>query len=165
MLIEKTASPLGEIILCAHKAALTGLWFTGQKYEMRGAELSLEEERGDREVLTAARHWLDDYFSGKVPTLDFPLDPQGTPFQKRVWKELLSIPYRHTVSYGELAERMGCKSARAVGSAVGKNPISLIIPCHRVLGASGRLTGYAGGLERKAGLLRLEQDNSGLCDY
>lgn len=164
MLIEKTASPLGEIILCAHNGALRGLWFTGQKYEMRGIDLSFEEKSSDAAVLDKARCWLNDYFSGSEPRLDFPLDPQGTAFQKMVWLELLSIPYRHTVSYGELAERMGCKSARAVGSAVGKNPISLIIPCHRVLGAKGSLTGYAGGVERKAFLLRLEQDSSGPCD-
>lgn len=164
MLMEKTASPLGEIILCAHGGALCGLWFAGQKYERRGVDASLGESAGDRAVLKKARRWLEGYFSGRAPAVDFALDPQGTAFQKRVWQELLSIPYRHTVSYGELAERIGCKSARAVGAAVGKNPISLIIPCHRVLGAAGRLTGYAGGVERKAFLLRLERDSSGPSD-
>ena len=165
MLIDSYPSPLGEIILCAHEGALRGLWFAGQKYERRGADMSLPERPGDAAALKKAARWLDAYFAGNEPVLAFPLDPQGTDFQKTVWMELLSIPYRHTLSYGELAQRLGCKSARAVGSAVGKNPISLIIPCHRVLGAGGRLTGYAGGVERKAFLLRLEQDNSGMCEY
>ena len=162
MLIESYSSPAGEIILCAHEGALRGLWFRGQKYEMRGVDSGLPETVGEAAVLDKARRWLNLYFAGGEPTLDFPLDPQGTAFQKLVWMELLSIPYRHTVSYGELAERIGCKSARAVGSAIGKNPISLIIPCHRVLGADGRLTGYAGGVERKIYLLDLEQ---GKCEY
>ena len=164
MLIEKSSSPLGEVILCAHGGALRGLWFAGQKYESRGADLSLGESKGDKAVLDKARRWMDEYFSGNEPIVDFPLDPPGTAFQKTVWMELLSIPYRHTISYGELAERIGCKSARAVGSAVGKNPISLIIPCHRVLGAAGSLTGYAGGVERKKYLLEMEQYTSGLHD-
>lgn len=165
MRIETFTSPLGEMILCAHGGALRGLWFAGQKYEQRGADVSLPETAGDAATLEKARRWLDAYFAGNEAAPDFPLDPQGTPFQKKVWMELLSIPYRHTLSYGELAKRLDCKSARAVGSAVGKNPISLIIPCHRVLGAGGRLTGYAGGVERKAFLLKLEQDNSGIYDY
>lgn len=164
MLVETYTSPLGEIILCSHHGALRGLWFAGQKYELRGADMSLPQTAGDSAALEKVRLWLDEYFAGNEPSADFPLDPQGTPFQKKVWMELLSIPYRHTLSYSELAKRLGCKSARAVGSAVGKNPISLIIPCHRVLGANGRLTGYAGGVERKAFLLRLEQDNSGIPD-
>lgn len=164
MLVEKITSPPGEIILCAHGGALRGLWFAGQKYEGRGAQLGLGESEGDKAVLERARKWIDAYFSGNEPTIDFLLDPQGTAFQKTVWMELLSVPYGETISYGKLAERIGCKSARAVGSAVGKNPISLIIPCHRVLGAAGSLTGYAGGVERKAFLLRLEQDSSGRCD-
>lgn len=164
MLFETYASPLGEIILCAHAGALRGLWFTGQKYEKRGVDMSLPETAGDAATLKKTARWLDAYFSGAETTPDFPLDPQGTAFQKSVWMELLTIPYRHTISYGELAQRLDCKSARAVGSAVGKNPISIVIPCHRVLGAGGRLTGYAGGLERKSFLLRLEQDKSGLCD-
>ena len=108
-------------------------------------------------VLLAARCWLDAYFAGERPGVaDVPLAPRGTAFQRRVWDALLAIPYGETRTYGELAVALG-SSARAVGSAVGKNPISVIVPCHRVLGAGGSLTGYAGGLERKRALLALER--------
>ena len=100
--------------------------------------------------------WLEEYFRGKEPTIKVKLAPEGTPFQKRVWEELLTIPYGETLSYGELAKRLG-SSPRAVGSAVGRNPISLMIPCHRVLGSDGSLTGYAGGIERKKFLLEQEK--------
>ena len=150
-------SPLGEILLAAGEDALTGLWFVGQKYEGRGLPTDCERtELGTDVVLQSAARWLDDYFSGKAPEPHFELDPPGTAFQRRVWDELRNIPYGETVSYGDIAARLGCRSARAVGSAVGKNPISLIIPCHRVLGADGSLTGYAGGTERKRKLLELE---------
>lgn len=156
MLIEKYISPLGEIILCAHDGALRGLWFSGQKYELRNVDKGLEETAGDREVVERAGAWLDDYFSGKAPSLNIPLAPQGTDFQKRVWTALLSIPHGKTASYGDVAKLIACKSARAVGTAVGKNPISLIIPCHRVIGSDGSLTGYAGGTQRKKALLEME---------
>ena len=107
-------------------------------------------------ALSAALCWLEEYFRGKEPTIKVKLAPEGTPFQKRVWEELLTIPYGETLSYGELARRLG-SSPRAVGSAVGRNPISLLIPCHRVLGSDGSLTGYAGGIERKKFLLEQEK--------
>ena len=102
------------------------------------------------------RRWLDIYFSGHEPDFMPPLSLTGTAFQQRVWKELLTIPYGQTVTYGELARRLGCRSAQAVGGAVGRNPISIIVPCHRVIGANGNLTGYAGGLDKKRALLTLE---------
>ena len=149
-------SPLGRILLCAHEGALIGLWFEGQKYERAGCKGLAGEAETDKAVLRSAREWLDAYFAGERPRFAGILAPRGTAFQQRVWGELQKIPYGETISYGALAERLLCGSARAVGAAVGRNPISLLIPCHRVLGADGKLTGYAGGLERKARLLKLE---------
>lgn len=149
-------SPLGGITLASDGKALTGLFFVGQKYF--GSAL------GPRTILSAelpvfddAHRWLNIYFSGHEPDFMLPLSLKGTPFQQRVWKELLTIPYGQTVTYGELAHRLGCRSAQAVGGAVGRNPISIIVPCHRVVGSDGSLTGYAGGLDRKRALLQLEQ--------
>ena len=152
------SSPLGEIILSAEDGALSGLWFRGQQYECAGTDIEPEKLGfgSDSPVLRDACKWLDAYFSGEKPEIDIRLAAKGTPFRQRVWAELMKIGYGHTVSYGELAHMIGCRSARAVGAAVGKNPISIIIPCHRVLGADGSLTGYAGGIERKKSLLRLE---------
>ncbi len=148
------ASPLGMLIVAAEGDALTALVIEGQKYEER----HLAGEGLDRKtpVLCKAKNWLDCYFAGEQPdSADLALAPKGTIFQQRVWRELLKIPYGRTESYGSLAARLG-SSARAVGSAVGRNPISVIIPCHRVVGADGGLCGYAGGLENKKRLLRLE---------
>ena len=100
--------------------------------------------------------WLSLYFEGKIPDFLPPLNPKGTEFQKQVWEALLQIPYGETNTYGALAKKLGCKSAQAVGGAVGRNPISVLIPCHRVVGAGGKLTGYAGGVEKKEFLLQLE---------
>lgn len=113
----------------------------------------------DAPVLIAVRQWLDQYFAGKVPETDIPLRPQGTAFQQRVWNTLLQIPYGKMVTYGQIAAQLGNPrmSAQAVGQAVGKNPIAILIPCHRVLGAGRKLTGYAGGLDKKRYLLDLEQ--------
>ena len=150
-------SPLGEILLAAEGGALCGLWFVGQKYE--GAGLPDETAPGPVSAdpaLEKAAEWLKRYFAGENPEIDFPLEPKGTAFQRRVWEGLRQIPYGGTSSYGLLAEKLGCRSARAVGAAVGRNPISILIPCHRVLGSDGKLTGYAGGLERKQALLKLE---------
>ena len=154
-------SPLGKMLLAADDDGLTGAWFYGQRYFARGLEGAEKNERRgvpfDSPVLLAARRWLDAYFAGERPdAADVPLAPRGTAFQLRVWDALLSIPYGETRTYGELAAELG-SSSRAVGSAVGRNPISVIIPCHRVLGADGSLTGYAGGLDRKRALLELEQ--------
>ena len=150
-------SPLGEILLAAEDGALCGLWFMGQKYE--GAGLPADAERvgaAEEEILSRAADWLKRFFAGENPEIDFPLAPRGTAFQKRVWRALTEIPYGGTSSYGKLGAKLGCRSARAVGAAVGRNPISILIPCHRVLGANGGLTGYAGGLARKRALLTLE---------
>ena len=152
-------SPLGEILLAADERGLTGLWFEGQKYFAAGLAEAVE---GETELIKAARRWLDTYFSGREPDFTPPLHMPGTPFRERVWAALLEIPYGETVTYGELAARLG-SSPRAVGAAVGRNPVSLIVPCHRVLGADGSLTGYAGGVERKEYLLKLEGCKSLKC--
>ncbi len=146
-------SPLGNILLAADENGLTGLWFDGQKYFARGLdETRLEEESP---VLAETRRWLELYFSGRRPDFTPPLQPRGTRFQTGVWALLREIPYGETTTYGALAKRLST-SARAVGAAVGRNPISILIPCHRVVGADGSLTGYAGGLERKTALLKIE---------
>ncbi|MBQ9044411.1 MAG: methylated-DNA--[Oscillospiraceae bacterium] len=146
-------SPLGTLTIAAEGEALTALVIEGQKY----AERHLAGAGREREtpVLRAARAWLDRYFSGDAPAAALPLAPKGTEFQRRVWQALRAIPYGRTTTYGALAVQLG-SSARAVGGAVGRNPLSILIPCHRVLGADGSLTGYAGGPENKAKLLRLE---------
>ena len=151
-LLTNYASPLGEIVLAADGDALIGLWFSGQAHF--GASLQNAQD-GDCAVLREAKVWLDDYFAGKTPETRPKLRPRGTAFQKRVWAELQRIPRGETTTYGELAAKLG-SHARAVGGAVGRNPISIMIPCHRVVGADGSLTGYAGGTERKAALLELE---------
>lgn len=159
--ISHYESPFGPMLAAADEEALTGLWFEGQKYFGAG----LAEERIEREtpVLAAARRWLDVYFSGKEPDFTVPLRPAGTPFRREVWDCLQDIPYGAVVSYGDLADWMARKtgyfgyiSPRAVGGAVGHNPIALFIPCHRVIGADGSLTGYAAGTAVKEKLLRLE---------
>jgi len=152
--IHPYASPLGGITLASDGEALTGLWFDGQKHFARGLEEKRETK--DLPVFREAARWLDAYFAGLAPDFTPPLALHGTPFQERVWAALMEIPRGQTATYGELAARLS-SSARAVGGAVGKNPVSLIVPCHRVLGADGSLTGYAGGVERKRRLLELEQ--------
>lgn len=154
-------SPLGRMLLAADQEGLTGAWFEGQKYFAR----SLDREHEERKlpVFDQAVQWLEVYFSGRSPEFAVALHPRGTAFQKEVWKILLEIPYGETRTYGEIAAetaaRMGRShmSAQAVGGAVGHNPISIFIPCHRAVGAGGRLTGYAGGLDKKEKLLRLEK--------
>ncbi len=155
------SSPLGPLLLASDGESLTGLWLDGQKYFAAG----LGEEASEvpsLPVLKSAAKWLDAYFAGERPNpRALPLAPKGSEFQKLVWSLLAEIPYGETTTYGALAakaeKRLGRRtSARAVGAAVGHNPISIIIPCHRVLGASGSLTGYAGGLDKKEWLLRHE---------
>jgi methylated-DNA-[protein]-cysteine S-methyltransferase len=148
-------SPLGGIMMASDGKTLIGLWFEGQKYYAEG--LSPEHAEKPLPVFEACERWLELYFNGQAPDFTPALAPRGTAFQKRVWDILLTIPYGQTLSYGDIAEKLGGTSARAVGSAVGRNPISLVIPCHRVLGADGSLTGYAGGIDRKRRLLELEQ--------
>lgn len=149
------ATPLGEVILegDAELGALTGLWFAGQRH-MPARPLV---EGGDLPVLDAARAWLDAYLSGGEPPEVPPLALEGTPFQRAVWSELRGVPRGKTITYGDLATRLG-SSPRAVGSAVARNPLSLVVPCHRVVGAGGSLTGYAGGVWRKRALLALERE-------
>lgn len=151
-------SPLGKLTLAEENGALTGLWIEGQKYFPELGDVRWEQTP----VLTLAGDWLDRYFAGERPQSGLlPLNPRGTAFQRQVWKRLLDIPYGKTTTYaaiaGEIAAPRGRMSAQAVGNAVGRNPISIVIPCHRVLGSQGQLTGYAGGLERKQWLLDWEQ--------
>ena len=147
-------SPLGELILVSDGSALTGLRFAGQRHFPRG--LPDPGPVSASEVFEDTARWLELYFSGKPPSFLPRLSPEGTAFQRAVWERLLRIPYGKTVTYAALAAGLRT-SARAVGGAVGRNPISLIIPCHRVVGAGGALTGYAGGIGRKEALLRLER--------
>lgn len=156
-------SPLGNILLSADEIGLTGLWFEGEKYYAD----ALPREHIEREtpILADTKRWLDVYFSGHEPDFTPPLHPAGSPFRQAVWQLLLEIPYGQTTTYGALAKRLDNPrmSAQAVGGAVGHNEISIIIPCHRVVGTNGSLTGYAGGLDRKIKLLEIEKmDMSGL---
>jgi len=154
-------SPLGTIVLAAEDDALIGLWFDGQLYFPAGAISWIES--GDNPVLRKAKSWLDAYFGGENPLIDFALAPKGSEFRQLVWKKLLVIPYGETSTYGSIAREIQAEqkresklAAQAVGGAVGHNPISLIIPCHRVVGTNQKLIGYGGGLHRKEALLRLE---------
>ena len=153
-------SPLGGILLAADEVGLTGLWFESSLYfaDILGADQAEQE----MPVLAEAKRWLDVYFSGREPDFTPPLHLIGSPFRQAVWELLLQIPYGQTTTYGALAQQLAEKqgkarmSAQAVGGAVGHNEISIIIPCHRVVGTSGSLTGYAGGIEKKVRLLQLE---------
>ena len=159
----KYTSPLGGILLAADEIGMRGLWFDGQKYFAR--DLPGERTETKTPVLAEAERWLDIYFDGKEPDFLPPLHPVGSRFRQAVWEILLQIPYGKTVTYGEiskqLAKKMGLErmSAQAVGGAVGHNEISIIIPCHRVVGTNGSLTGYAGGIDKKIKLLKLERVN------
>lgn len=159
--IYRYNSPIGSITLASRNDALIGLWFDGQKYF--GSTLAGQYEEKELPVFIETVQWLDTYFNGKVPDLIPPLLLETTPFRKAVWEILLSIPYGQTITYGEIAgkiakqEGLPSMSAQAVGGAVGHNPISIIIPCHRVIGADGSLTGYAGGIDKKIKLLTLEK--------
>lgn len=156
----KYKSPLGEILLAADEVGLTGLWFEGQKHF--ASTLPNEYISQETEILIEAKKWLDIYFSGEKPTFTPPLHPAGSTFRQAVWQILSEIPYGQTITYGEIAskiaerENISHMSAQAVGGAVGHNEISIIIPCHRVVGTNGSLTGYAGGIDRKISLLKLE---------
>lgn len=153
-------SPLGGILLAADEIGLTGLWFDGQKYFAR--DLPAEHVEQNTPVLSEAKRWLDIYFTGRKPDFTPPLHPIGSVFRQAVWEILLQIPYGQTTTYGEIARQLAAKlglprmSAQAVGGAVGHNEVSIIIPCHRVVGTSGSLTGYAGGIDKKVKLLELE---------
>ncbi|MGI6028906.1 MAG: methylated-DNA--[protein]-cysteine S-methyltransferase [Candidatus Heteroscillospira sp.] len=151
--MAKYQSPMGQMLMASDGDSLTGLWFEGAKYFAAG--LSPEPEVRELPAFEQTGRWLDLYFSGREPDFTPPIRMAGTPFQLRVWEELQKIPRGGTVTYGELARLLGVKSAQAVGGAVGRNRISIVIPCHRVVGAGG-LTGYAGGVDKKRELLRLE---------
>ena len=155
MMVTTFDSPLGQMRLCSDGRHLTAVTFAGQKHEEN--HIPKDAVSGTCPVLEQAKDWLTQYFDGKIPNFLPPVKPKGTAFQLGVWKLLLEIPYGETTTYGELARRLGCKSAQAVGGAVGKNPISILIPCHRVVGKGGTLTGYAGGMEKKEILLKIEQ--------
>ena len=156
-------SPIGDILLASQNNELIGLWFKGQKYYMNYLKEEIEE-KNDEETLMKAKNWLDRYFKGEKPSIkELSLNPDGSEFRKKVWQILCEIPYGQTLTYKEIALKLAKEnglnsmSAQAVGSAVGHNPISIIIPCHRVIGSNGKLTGYAGGLDKKEYLLKLEQ--------
>ena len=154
---QKYASPLGGMLLAADEVGLTGLWFDGGKFF--ADNLPAEHEEEETPTLAASKRWLDIYFMGKEPDFTPPLHPTGSAFRHAVLDILLQIPYGQTTTYGEIARQLaggGTMSAQAVGGAVGHNPISIIVPCHRVVGTDGCLTGYAGGLAKKIALLELE---------
>ena len=157
--ITRYDSPLGPMLLAADGDGLTGAWFEGQKYFPDGLAAAARQERTD--ALDAACAWLDCYFAGRAPDFTPPLHLEGSPFRLAVWAILRAIPYGQTVTYGSIAAQLSARTgqrmtAQAVGGAVGHNPISVIIPCHRVVGVNGNLTGYAGGLEVKIKLLTHE---------
>ncbi len=155
------SSPLGQIVLAADEQGLTGLWFKDQKYF--GLYLDKEHENGSTPIIEKAKEWLDIYFSGTNPSFCPPLHMIGSDFQKCVWEILYAIPYGTTTTYGEIAKKIAKDrgiermSAQAVGGAVSHNEISIIVPCHRVVGTNGSLTGYAGGISKKIELLKLEK--------
>lgn len=156
------SSPVGKLTLACDGNSLVGLWIEGQKYY--GASLGEEMiEKHDVPMFDAAKKWLDQYFAGAKPDISaLPLSPVGSAFRREVWRILCDIPYGTIVTYGEIAKKMARRmnrksmSAQAVGGAVGHNPLSIMIPCHRIVGSNGSLTGYAGGLDTKIKLLALE---------
>lgn len=155
-------SPIGRLLLMEKEEALTGLWIEGQKYFLGTLRENMEEKK-DSSILNRTKDWLDRYFRGEKPQIsELTLEPMGSEFRKMVWKILCEIPYGEVTTYGDISRKIADNrgidrmSAQAVGQAVGHNPISIIIPCHRVVGTGGSLTGYAGGLQRKVSLLTLE---------
>ncbi len=151
MYSTKYSSPIGEILLLSDGESLCGLSFDSQK---RGVD-SIESD--DLEIFKKVMDWLDDYFDGQNPKIDFDLKVSGTDFRLKVWELLSEIPYGETVTYGEIASKISpTMSAQAVGGAVGANPIAIVIPCHRVMGKGNKLTGYAAGLDKKIELLKIE---------
>ena len=150
-------SPIGKIIMVSDGEALISVSFYGQEHFLSSINDDIIQD-DDLTIFKKVKRWLDSYFNGENPEIDFTLKPQGSEFRCKVWARLLEIPYGKTVTYGEIAREISdTMSAQAVGGAVGQNPIAIIIPCHRVLGSNGGLTGYAGGIDRKAELLKLEK--------
>lgn len=163
MYSKVVTSPIGNLVLVSDGKYLTGLFIVGQKYFMDGFPKELNKN-DNLEIFKKIEEWLNSYFAGENPSIkDLTLKPKGTFFRQLVWQELLNIPYGNTMTYKELgkivAKRLGknSMSSQAIGGAVGHNPISIIIPCHRVIGSNGSLTGYAGGIDKKEYLLNLEQ--------
>jgi methylated-DNA-[protein]-cysteine S-methyltransferase len=157
--LHHITSPVGKLTVTGDGENLSGLWIQGQKYFAQTADPGAVRQK--LPLFESVEKWLAVYFSGREPDFMPPLLPRGTPFQTAVWRLLCAIPYGQTASYGELAKRFEREhrrptSPRAVGGAVGRNPVSILIPCHRVLGGGGALTGYAGGIEKKRRLLQLE---------
>jgi methylated-DNA-[protein]-cysteine S-methyltransferase len=157
---NKVESPVGVLTISSDGENITGLWIEGQKYFCRTLEKDASQK--DLDIFENAKIWLECYFSGNKPDFNLPLEPKGSAFQKDIWDILIKIPYGETITYGKIAEKYKSQkngknvSARAVGGAVGRNPISIIIPCHRVIGSNGSLTGYAGGINNKKMLLEYE---------
>ena len=165
MYTKTVSSPVGDLVLVSDGEYLTGLFIAGQKYFMDGCSKELYENN-DLEVFHIVEEWLKSYFAGaNLSIKSLPLKPAGTNFRQIVWQELLNIPYGDTITYKELGKKVAVRlgkssmSSQAIGGAVGHNPISIIIPCHRVIGTNGSLTGYAGGLDKKEYLLALEKTN------
>jgi len=151
--VTRFPSPVGELILTASDTALTGVFFPTSRHKREGRA----SDGPENEILARTRDQLSEYFAGTRTSFDLPLDPRGTPFELSVWKELRAIPYGVTRSYSDIARRLGDpRSTRAVGAANGKNPIPIIVPCHRVIGAHGELTAFGGGIDRKRWLLEHE---------
>lgn len=147
------SSPIGNMLIASDGEAVCGVWFYGQKH------FPLDDfiQKDDLAIFRDVKRWLDDYFNGLNPKISFKLKPEGTEFRLKVWKILSEIPYGETMTYGEIAGKISpTMSAQAVGGAVGHNPITILIPCHRVLGTDGKLTGYAGGIDKKIELLKIE---------
>ena len=157
-------SPIDAITLVTDGAALTGVYMAVHRHTDRtgwGERIALDDDSSPP-VLRSAATQLTAYFAGELTQFDLPLAPRGTDFQLQVWRQLLRIPYGETAGYGQIAERLGsARASRAVGLANGRNPLSIVVPCHRVVGSTGHLTGYGGGLERKRTLLALEERVSG----
>lgn len=159
--ISKYHSPVGAITMASDGESLTGLWFDGQKYFCSGISNAILSE--ELSVFSDAQKWLDAYFKGECPDFTPALSLKGTAFQMQVWELLMKIPYGSVVTYGDIARQLAEKrgisrmSSQAVGGAVGHNPISIIVPCHRVVGTNGSLAGYAGGIDKKEYLLKLEK--------
>ena len=148
-------SPHGRMLLVASEEGVTGVYFDGQKYHP-DLDPGWRRDAG-HDVLARAKRELAEYFAGERTTFDTPLAPEGTPFQKAVWRAISTVAFGETITYDELARRAGFPgSARAAGAATGRNPLTILVPCHRIVGANGSLTGYAGGLDRKRALLALE---------
>ncbi|MCX8583017.1 MULTISPECIES: methylated-DNA--[protein]-cysteine S-methyltransferase [unclassified Gilliamella] len=156
--ISHYSSPLGQITLASQHNKLVGVWIEGQKYfgQMLSAQ---KEEAPNLAIFNQTKKWLDDYFAGKKPAITkLALAPQGSEFRHKVWDILVQIPYGKVITYGDIAKQISANmSSQAVGGAVGHNPLSIIIPCHRVVGTNGNLTGYAGGIDKKVWLLEHEQ--------